>query len=82
MNGDTLSAGPRHSSTVELGTISIQSGVSLLLDDVRTVNDKNHKEQGTNNATLRLSPPQRLPLGIPIKISIIDNNRKRAGNEP
>ena len=52
MNGDTLSAGPRHSSTVELGTISIQSG-SLLLDDVRTVNDKNHKEQGTNNATLR-----------------------------
>ena len=53
MNGDTLSAGPRHSSTVELGTISIQSGVSLLLDDVRTVNDKSHKEQGTNNATLR-----------------------------
>ena len=53
MNGDTLSAGPRHSSTVELGTISIQSGVSLLLDDVRKVNDRNHKEQGTNNATLR-----------------------------
>ena len=53
MNGDTLSAGPRHSSSVELDTISIQSGVSLLLDDVRTVNDKNHKEQGTNNAALR-----------------------------
>ena len=51
MNGDTLS-GP---DTVvrQLGTISIQSGVSLLLDDVRKVNDKNHKEQGTNNATLR-----------------------------
>ena len=28
-----------------------------------------------------LSPPQRLPLGIPIKISIIDKNRKRAGND-
>ena len=26
---------------------------------------------------LSLSPPQRLPLGIPIKISIIDKNRKR-----
>ena len=59
MNGDTLSAGPRHSSTVELGTISIQSGVSLLLDDVRKVNDKNHKEQGTNNATLRYNEGDR-----------------------
>ena len=28
-----------------------------------------------------LSPPQRLPLGIPIKISIIDKNRKRAGDD-
>ena len=35
----------------------------------------------TVSTSLRLSPPQRLPLGIPIKISIIDNNRKRAGND-
>ena len=28
-----------------------------------------------------LSPPQRLPLGIPITIVIIEKNRKRAGNE-
>ena len=28
-----------------------------------------------------LSPPQRLPLGIPIKISIIEKNRKRAGDD-
>ena len=28
-----------------------------------------------------LSPPQRLPLGIPFKISIIDKNRKRAGDD-
>ena len=34
-----------------------------------------------NNCQMYLSPPQRLPLGIPIKISIIDKNRKRAGND-
>ena len=28
-----------------------------------------------------LSPPQRLPLGIPIKIAIIRKNRKRAGSD-
>ena len=28
-----------------------------------------------------LSPPQRLPLGIPIKISIIEKNRKRVGDD-
>ena len=30
---------------------------------------------------LWLSPPQRLPLGIPIKIAIIEKNRKRAGHD-
>ena len=34
-----------------------------------------------NNCQMYFSPPQRLPLGIPIKISIIDKNRKRAGND-
>ena len=33
------------------------------------------------NCQMYLSPQQRLPLGIPIKISIIDKNRKRAGND-
>ena len=30
---------------------------------------------------LWLSPPQRLPLGSPIKIAIIEKNRKRAGHD-
>ena len=29
----------------------------------------------------RLCPPQRLPLGIPIKIAIIEKNRKREGDD-
>ena len=38
-------------------------------------------DQNTFDAILWLSPPQRLPLGIPTKIAIIEKNRKRAGHD-
>ena len=33
---------------------------------------------GRTKGTSDLSPPQRLPLGIPIRIAVIEKNRKRA----
>ena len=38
-------------------------------------------DQNAFDSILWLSPPTRLPLGIPIKIAIIKKNRKRAGHD-
>ena len=38
-------------------------------------------DQNAFDSILWLSPPTRLPLGIPIKIAIIEKNRKRAGDD-
>ena len=38
-------------------------------------------DQNAFHSILWLSPPQRLPLGIPIKIAIIEKNGNRAGDD-
>ena len=38
-------------------------------------------DQNAFDSILWLSPPQRLPLGIPIKMAIIEKNRKSAGDD-
>ena len=38
-------------------------------------------DQNAFDSILSLSPLQRLPLGIPIKIAITEKNRKRAGHD-
>ena len=53
----------------------------LIVQRVSCSNTPPHSELSIKNAFFHqeLSPPQRLPLGIPEKIVIIEKNRKRAG---